>query len=503
MRNGSAHSPTSRLRPWPRHPVFYEINTWAWLWDLSQKSGAKVSLVNVPAGEWDRLADLGVDVVWLMGVWERSPAGVLIANQNAALAAEFRQVLPDFEPGDNIGSAYCVRRYEVDPNLGGPHGLAAARRELAARGIRLMLDFVPNHVAHDHPWVMGHPGFFVQGSEEDAAGDPEAFATVGGRVFACGRDPYFPAWRDVLQLNVFSDGLRAAAVRTLNRIASQCDAVRCDMAMLVLNQVFERTWGARVGPKPVLDYWQEVIPPVGRAHPGFRFVAEAYWGLEPELLNQGFDFCYDKPLYDCLLSGPAEVVRARLLGDPANGPRRLRFIENHDEQRAAHAFDEAKAFAAAVAMLTLPGGRLIHDGQGEGHRTRVPVFLQRRPREQVDRNCAEFYHRLLRALRQEIFRGGEWSLCACEGWPDNASNRNLLVWGWILGEVRALIVVNYSESRSQGRIFLPWSGLASRSWDIKDSMTGEIFRRDGSEMATAGVFVDLGPWCYHFWMIAT
>ena len=154
-------------------------------------------------------------------------------------------------------------------------------------------------------------------------------------------------------------------------------------------------------------------------------------------------------------------------------------------------------------MLTLPGGRLIHDGQVEGHRMRVPVFLQRRPREQVDRNCAEFYHRLLRALRQEIFLEGEWSLCACEGWPDNASNRNLLVWGWILGEVRALIVVNYSESRSQGRIFLPWSGLASRSWDIKDSMTGEIFRRDGSEMATVGVFVDLGPWCYHFWMIAT
>jgi hypothetical protein len=127
-----------------------------------------------------------------------------------------------------------VRRYVVDGHLGGPKGLAAARRQLSERGLRLILDFVPNHVAPDHPWVAGHPEYFVQGTTDEACNDAASFMDVGGRVCARGRDPFFPAWHDVLQLNAFQGGLRKAAVDTLSEIAGQCDGVRCDM-MLMLN----------------------------------------------------------------------------------------------------------------------------------------------------------------------------------------------------------------------------------------------------------------------------
>ena len=142
---------------WPRYPTLYEINTWVWVSELSQKLGKNIDLSSVPATEWDAIAAYGFDAVWFMGVWERSSAGIAIADKNENLLNDFRRALPDFRSGDNVGSPYCVKRYIVDRRLGGTEGLAIARRELAQRGMNLMLDFVPNHVAPDHPWVAEHP----------------------------------------------------------------------------------------------------------------------------------------------------------------------------------------------------------------------------------------------------------------------------------------------------------------------------------------------------------
>ena len=145
------------MSKWPRNPTIYEINTAVWLSRLSQENGTSLNLERVPAREWDAIAEFGFDAVWLMGVWERSPAGIAIANRNQGLLEEFRRALPDFRLADNVGSPYCVRRYVVDSQLGGPRGLEIARKELAKRGMRLVLDFVPNHVAPDHPWVTRAP----------------------------------------------------------------------------------------------------------------------------------------------------------------------------------------------------------------------------------------------------------------------------------------------------------------------------------------------------------
>ncbi len=490
------------MKTWPRHPVIFEVNTWAWLKDLSGKHKRVVDLSTVPDEEWDAIAGLGFDAVWFMGVWERSPAGIGISMRNDGLLQDFRRALPDFAPEDNVGSPYCVRRYVVDEHLGGPRGLAAARRHLSQRGLRLILDFVPNHVAPDNPWVSDHPEFFIQGSAENARNDPASFIELGGTVFACGRDPYFPAWPDVFQLNTFHPGLRQAVIETVSEIAEQCDGIRCDMAMLVLNAIFERTWGERAGFKPANDYWTTMIPAIKGRHPEFRFIAEAYWDLEWELQQQGFDFCYDKKLYDRMEHGPAENVRLHLLAERAYQEGIVRFIENHDEPRAAATFPDEKNHAAAVAILTLPGARLLHEGQFEGWRVRLPVFLGRRPVEPVDHDLVAFYGRLLRATNRDLFRNGEWRLCERSGWPDNQSCRNVLAWSWVKDDERSLVVVNFGQGAAQARVHVPWDELRNTAWRLHDEMTGDTFDRGGNEMRDSGLYVDLRPWQCHVFQVS-
>lgn len=491
------------MKAWPKHPVIYEINTWVWLGELAKMHKQPLTLATVPAEEWDRLAGFGFDAIWLMGVWERSPAGIAVSMRNPGLLEDFKRALPDFTAADNVGSPYCVRRYRVDEQLGGPVGLDIARNMLRQRGIRLILDFVPNHIAPDHPWVGEHPEFLIQGAADDMLDNPTAFLAVGNRIFACGRDPFFPAWPDVLQLNAFDPGLRQAIIDSIGEIAAQCDGIRCDMAMLLLNNIFARTWGDRAGIKPTADFWSTLIPAVKKTHGDFLFLAEAYWDLEWELQQQGFDFCYDKNLYDRMEHGDAENVRLHLHADSSYQNKMVRFIENHDEPRAATAFTDGKAKAAAVAVFTLPGARLLHEGQIEGRKVRLPVFLARRPVEAVNQDLLAFYHHLLGVIGHDVFRNGCWQLCTAVGWPDNQSCQNLLAWCREYHEERRLMIVNFSPTSSQARVQVPWTDLRGKTWSLIDLLAGENYQRSGDEMVNAGLYVELGPWEFHLFRVGS
>jgi len=486
------------MKSWPRSPIIYEINTWVWLNELSRNYNQPISLRNVPAEELDALSSYGFDAVWLMGVWERSPAGTSIARKLQMLRDDCRKALPDFHPEDVVGSPYCVHRYMVDERLGGPKGLAITREMLAKRGMRLILDFVPNHTAIDHPWVSKNPEYFIQGTREDLEESPEAFFESGGTVFACGRDPFFPPWKDTAQVNAFASGLRRAYVDALLRIAEQCDGVRCDMAMLLMGNVFEGTWGTRIGTRSPAEFWEEMITALRKASSDFLFMAEVYWDLEPELLKQGFDYCYDKRLYDLLVSGNANSIRRHLKADPAYQGKLVRFIENHDESRAAETFSPHKLTAAAAAFATLPGAKLLHDGQLEGRKVKLPVQLGRRPAEDCDEKLNLFYRRLLEEIRSPALREGDWCLCEPSGWPDNSSFQNLLAWCWRKDEEWRLIVINYSNTRSQGHVRLPWDDLGVGVWHMTDLFSDSVYERDGKEMIEPGLFVDLEPGGFHY-----
>lgn len=490
------------MTAWSDKVFIYEINTWVWLTELSQRFGQIVTLGSVPDAVLDELAALHVDVIWLMGVWQRSAFGRTNALK---YKHEYLGALPDLTDEDVIGSAYAISAYEVDARLGGRDELAHLRARLRERGLRLMLDFVPNHVALDHHWTDDQPGYLVRGKVRDARLRPSDFFHHHGAngktvVYAHGRDPYFPGWSDTAQLNAFDPGLRAAVVDTLLDIASQCDGVRCDMAMLVMNEIFANTWNGYVGSTPETDFWPTIIPQIRAHYPDFKFMAEVYWGREFDMLMQGFDYCYDKTLYDRVMEGEVPKLRAHLIA-PVEFQRHLvRFVENHDEPRAFDRLGPQKSFAAATLVTTLPGACLLHQGQFEGALAKLPVQIRRGPVEPHQPELSAYYHKLLRETRDPVFHTGLWYLFELRPpGPNDPTWRNLLAYGWCERDRDyRLIVVNLTPVRSYARLPLGfWSELGGRTWRLHDIQDDSTYVRDGNEMVGPGLFVALDAYESH------
>ena len=436
----------------------------------------------------------GVDAVWLMGVWQRSRVGANLALSSDDQMASFRTALPDLVDADVIGSAYSSGATGRRP-LRGRAGLAAARAALG-RTRRAADRRLRPQPRRSRPPVAGQaPGVLHPRNRRRPGQRAGGILEVGKAVIAHGRDPYFPPWPDVAQLNAFAPGLRRAAAKTLIDIAAQADGVRCDMAMLMLNDVFAQTWGDRAGAAPEQEYWSEVIAAVRAAHPDFVLIAEAYWDLEWRLQQLGFDFCYDKRLYDRLLHEDASSVRGHLRADLDYQHRLVRFLENHDEPRVAAELSPERERAAAVAVATLPGATLWHEGQFEGWRVRLPVFLRRRPDESVDEELRAFYLLLIAAAA--TIRRGDWALCEATGWPDDHSYDQLLAWSWTDDDHRALVVINDADAPASARIQLPWDDLAGQTWLLDDVLAGVQYERDGTELDAEGLYVELAPWQFH------
>ena len=482
---------------WPSHPVIYEINTWVWLRRLSSRYQRDITLANVPAAELAELADWGFDAVWLMGVWHRGPATRLSALN---YLHEYRQALPDVTAADVPGSAYAIRDYQVERQLGGRAGLASFRERLRRLGIKLILDFVPNHVATDHRWIRQHPEYFVQGESADLARRPADFfaadtADGSGAVIARGRDPYFPAWIDTAQLDAFHPGLRAAAIDTLVDIGQQCDGVRCDMAMLMLNAVFAQTWERNGASPPPTEYWQAVIPAVRARHPQMLFMAEVYWDLEQELLGQGFDYSYDKRLYDRLANGEIGAIKSHLSADLDFLRSNIRFIENHDEPRAMAVFGADRQRAAAALICTLPGATLLHQGQLSGRRIKLPVQINRGAVENSQPLLARFYRRLLKEVRCEVYRAGKWQPRETQAiHSDDHTHANLIAYTWRLGEAARLVVINLSNEWARARLDLSdWRQLDQRRWRLYDALSESFSLHSGDAMLQQGLLLEAPP----------
>ena len=503
FQNAPQHTPKEPIivTPWPHKPFIYQINTWVWLNELSRKYRRPITLESVPDEVLNNLGALQVDCIWLMGIWTRSAA----ARQSALrYTHEYKPALPDLKQDDVVGSAYAIGSYQVDERLGGRNGLALFRQRLAAHGLKLLLDFVPNHVATDHAWVSVHTDRMLLGTPELLQKRPDDFFSTRNAlgkklVVAHGRDPHFSGWIDTAQINAFNPSARRAALNTLLDIASQCDGVRCDMAMLMLNEVFSRTWNGVVGAVPDTEYWAEIIPQVKAAHPEFLFIAEVYWDMEHRLHSLGFDYCYDKRLYDRLREGHNGDARMHLIADIHYQSKLVRFIENHDETRAATAFGVERSRPAAVMVCTLPGATLLHDGQFSARKVKLPMQIGRAPDETPDEALIAFYRRLLTEMRSPIYQHGNWRLFEVTPGHHDGSHHNLIAYGWHgEGDDFRLIVVNASDWRSRGHISLwAWSLIDSDSWVLHDVIDDSRYTRPGHSLHSPGLYVDLAPYQSH------
>jgi hypothetical protein len=486
----------------PRYPSLYQINARVWLTELSRTLGRRATLDDIPDSALDDFARKGFDWIWLLSIWQTGAAAQAVSRSNAEWRHEFQQTLPDLTDADIGGSGFAIAGYTTHRDIGGDAALARLRARLRQHGLKLMLDFVPNHMAPDHPWVAEHPDYFVGGSDDDLTRSPQNYFRLktpkGSRVFAYGRDPYFAGWPDTIQLDYSKPALQTAMIGELTRIAGQCDGVRCDMAMLVLPEVFQRTWGI-----PSQPFWPHAIPEVRQRAPEFVFMAEVYWDLEWTLQEQGFDYCYDKRLYDRLREGHAKPVREHLFAGLDFQDRLARFLENHDEPRAAATFDTARHRAAAVVTFLAPGLRFFHQGQFEGRQKRISPHLVRAPSEPTDSALSKFYARLLAALRLPAVRDGLWHLLDCQpAWDGNWTQDCFIAYGWEKSSTERLIAaVNYSDHQSQARVRLPWVVSDRETIQFDDLVEQITYDRAGAALASQGLYVDLPAWGIHVFSV--
>jgi glycosidase len=482
-----------------RHPRLFEISAWPWLERLSRRDSRHVTLADVPAADWDAIARRRFDILFLMGVWQRSAIGRDIARSDAQLVAEYHRVLPGWTPDDVPGSPYCIQAYVPDERMGGWSGLDEARRQLHARGIALMVDFVPNHTGFDHPWVASHPERYVLGTDDDVQAAPMDFRRVGPASIACGRDPYFAPWRDVAQLNYFNPDTRAAMRATLNEIEAHCDGVRCDMAMLVLNDVFEHTWRRVLRdawPRPDDEFW----PAATAGAPGLTFLAEVYWSLERTVLDQGFHFAYDKRFLDALHSQDAGAEMRRVLEATASDAERLaRFLENHDEPRSAATLADRLRAAVALAAST-PGMQFFYDGQFDGRRAKAPVQLGRWPDEPVNGELTVLYDRTFAFADRTRCHEGEWRLLPVSPAGDD-SHRGIVAHRWLRDGSVTVIVANPVGHSSQAHVHLLDDLGAGDAFDFQDHLNGETYRWTRESLERTGLYVRLGPGGAHLFTV--
>jgi glycosidase len=349
--------------------------------------------------ELKQLASLGFDWLWVMGIWRTSEAGRLIA----------RQAAPDFE-----ASPYAIVDYEVNPDLGGELAFRDLVDRAHAAGLRVMADFVPNHMAVDSPLIDSHPEFFIQSHPEWRPERQEDYFNHRVGRLAHGRDPYFAGWTDTAQLDYLHPGLRAYQIEVLKRMASMVDGLRCDMAMLVLREQIKNQWYTYVDwdgfayhmPE---EFWSVAIRAVRDVRSDFVFMAEVYWDKEPYLQQLGFDLTYNKKLYDLLAHNvrPEEVAGYLQSTSYDYLAHSVHFLENHDEERAATRFGERQRPAAALSF-SIPGVPFVHQGQMEGLTERLPVQrIQPLTIEQPDKNLQKFYKQLLEVVKDPLFRSGE------------------------------------------------------------------------------------------------
>lgn len=486
------------------NPGMLEVNTRVWI----KQFGPRAVFSDIDDLFIDDLKSKGIEILWLMGIWKTSKSLAGNCCFGPDLVPEYIKALSDWKKDDIIGSPFAIDDYIINPVLGNQNDLLEFKEKLNRYNIKLFVDFIPNHFGADSSLISSNPEIFLQTDEKAFKKDPYAFFEFGNghSVFiAHGRDPFFPPWSDTAQLNYFEPRTRRIMTEKLLYIASIADGVRCDMAMLPLNNVFQNTWMGVLNKwgykKPEEEFWKTAIEDTKAKYPDFIFMAEAYWDLEWQLQQLGFDYTYDKTLTDRLYQSDIQGIKAHLQADKEFQMRSVRFIENHDEERAISRLGRFKSLAAAVVISTVQGVRFYYDGQFEGKKVRLPVQLGREPIEKTSRPVLNFYEILLKITSADIFKSGSWQILNA-GPVDSANStwENFLAWQWKLNSEIRIVVINYSHSTAQCRLEID---LSTREEFVvmEDLLTKTVYKRSVNEIREQGLFIELKGYQSHIFSL--
>ncbi len=484
--------------------TIFEINTRVWINRFAHENNVP-KLLNVPDNYWKSLIDKGIKYVWLMGVWETVSETVGEYCFTDGLTHEYSLALPDWQKNDVIGSPYAINNYTFNKSLATADEFIQFKENLNVLGLKIILDSIPNHFSAQTSLLNSNPEIFLEGDELKFLEDKRTyFKAKNDKICAHGKDPYFQAWKDTIQVNYSSKIATEFMINALINVSKFCDGVRCDMAMLALNSVFSRTWNIYTHLNNENDskneFWHQAIKKVKSLKPDFLFIAEAYWELEWQLQQLGFDFTYDKKLLDRLEFSNAENVNGHLHAEESYQQKSVRFIENHDENRSITAFGIEKSKAAAVVISTIQGLIFYNDGQFEGKSVKLPVQLRREPIEEPISEIVEFYDKLLKIRNNPIFFVGNWNLLCTIQLHRDFTNKNILAWQWKLDNERRIVIVNFSSETVYCRIKFDIETQLEKII-LHDLLNDKEYERSVSEIINDGLFVHLEAFKSHIFEI--
>ncbi|HKI77496.1 MAG TPA: alpha-amylase family glycosyl hydrolase [Ignavibacteriaceae bacterium] len=476
------------------NPKLYEINSRIWI----KRFGENLKISEIPDNYFKELADKGINIIWMMGIWKTTPQTIDKCCFTPDLASSYNNAVNNWNKEDIIGSPYSIDTYEINSMFGDLDDIKKLRDQLNKFGLKLFFDFVVNHFSSATRLIKSNPEIFLGGDEESLRNDPLTFFRPDQKInniFAHGKDPFFPAWTDTIQLNYFNQCTRDFMTNILLDIAEICDGVRCDMAMLPLNNVFSNNWVGVLKKfniqKPKAEFWSEAIKTIKKRSPEFIFLAEAYWDLEWDLQKIGFDFTYDKRFTDRLAANDIEGVKLHLDADMDYQLKSARFLENHDEQRAVIKFGERRSLTSAILMSTIPGMKLYFDGQFEGKKIKLPVQMGKEPVEKASIKIQKFYDKILNITNNKVFREGQFNkLYPISTGGNNYSFEDIFAYEWMLDNEKWIIVINYSNVTSQCRLKFDLNTDKDKITLI-DHLSNDTYIRSVEEIKKIGLFVEL------------
>jgi Alpha amylase, catalytic domain len=298
---------------------------------------------------WQSLKNQGFDAVWIMGIWKICEYSI----------TESQKIYAQYPTESIVGSCFAVDQYTPDSFVGDVSRLKA---NLNSAGLKLILDFIPNHFGRMGKFFVNNSDLFLQAN----AFDPSQNFEFEGKFYNLAKDPHYEPWSDVAQLDYSKPETIKKMQQEIIDIAKLCDGVRCDMTMLLLPEIFEQTCGIKA-----LDFWHEAIAKVKVINPNFVFMAEVYWNLEQRMIDLGFDLVYNKSFLDSLIqTDENKLNHAKTI--IATG-KSLIFLENHDEPRINSIFEPVKVKELTDFMYSMNSSVLIQDGQLEGAKERLPI----------------------------------------------------------------------------------------------------------------------------------
>lgn len=484
--------------------IIYQIDIREFFNRLKSEDSKIKTLLDLPDKFFFSLSQLGINYLWLLGIYEPSQLSKKISIEMKELHRRYYESLPDWKEEDVIGSPYAIKSYKIWEEIGGEKIYHAFREKIYKKfGLKIILDFVPNHLAIDNPIVKKHPEYFIN-IEDSSKFNAEDYTEIeiNNKKYriAHGRDPYFPAWKDTLQLDYRSKGARNFMINELLKLSEKCDGVRCDMSMLVLSEIFFNNWKQFPPPKDLVpaakEFWFEAIQKVKKVNPDLIFIAEVYWNKEQDLLDLGFDYVYGKKFYEFIVHNNIGIINEYIKRIFANHRKRFLFLENHDEPRSAHIFSTEHLKAVATLVYSLPSMKLIYDGQLEGRKFPHAIQLKRLHPEPIDYDLRNHYLKLFSAIKNStISRGYFKPLTPQPAWQGSVSNYNFVIFFYEDDQLnKDLIVINFSDYQSQCKVKIESFDLIGKTFLIKDRLSSEEYIRSGDEMFYSGLYLDLKPY---------